>query len=278
MGVVEMYYIFNKSCIGYSHLKSKKPCQDYSASYKDNERMIVTCCDGHGGAQYIRSKVGSKLASDAVINVFKSIDNQLLHNKNKEEMYEKIKLLVLCEYNALVEKDLKKRPIRSRDFKGLKDKEIDTLRYNPLAAYGTTLSGAMLYKDKYIVVSIGDTEALGICKGHIVKLFDNSDDPAGNITYSMCQEDAYLYLRVAIIDKADLDGVLLCTDGLSSPYQSYESFDSSFVRTYFKDLLRSKSTSKIDKQIDKVALSLGVGDDVSLSFIINDKTSIKNFK
>ena len=278
MGVVNMYYIFNKSCIGYSHLKSKKPCQDYSASYKDNERMIVTCCDGHGGAQYIRSKVGSKLASDAVINVFKSIDAQLLRNESKGEVYEKIKLLVLCEYNTLVEKDIKKRPIRSREFKGLKDKAIDTLRYNPMSAYGTTLSGAMLYKDKYIVVSIGDSEALGIHDGHLVKLFDNSDDPAGNITYSMCQEDAYQYLRVVIIDKRELDGVLLCTDGLSSPYQSYESFDKSFIRIYIKDLLRSKSVSKIDKQIDKIASSLGVGDDVSLSFIINDKTPIKYFE
>lgn len=273
-----MYYIFNKSCIGYSHIKNKKPCQDFSASYKDNERLIITCCDGHGGAQYIRSKVGSKLASEAVINVFKGIDNQLLNTKNKEEVCEKIKLLVLCEYNKLVEKDFKKRPIRSRELKGLKDEEIDALRFNPVRAYGTTLSGAMLYKDKYIIVSIGDTEALGINKGHLVKVIDNSDDPAGNITYSMCQEDAYLYLRVAIIDKRELDGVLLCTDGLSSPYQSYDSFDKSFIRTYIKDLLKSKSVSNIDKQINKIALSLGVGDDVSLSFIINDKAPIKYFK
>ena len=274
----EMYYIFSKSCIGYSHLKNKKPCQDYSASYKDNERLIITCCDGHGGTQYIRSKIGSKFASEAVISIFKNLNNNLLNNKNKEEVYEKIKLLVLCEYNKLIEQDYKKRPIRPKELKGLTNSEIDELRLNPTRAYGTTLSGAMLYKNKIVVISIGDTEALGIHRGHLIKLFDNNDDPAGNITYSMCQEDAYQYLRVAIMDKKELDGVLLCTDGLSSPYQSYDSFDRSFIRTYFKDLLKNKSILKIDKQIDNIALSIGTGDDVSLSFFINDKTLIKYYK
>ena len=277
MGVVAVHYLFNKSCVGYSHIKNKKPCQDYSASYRDNEREIITCCDGHGGNQYVRSKVGSRLASEAVITVFKGINNKLLNSQNKEEVYEKIKLLVLCEYNKLVERELAHRPIRSRELKGLTEEEIDTIRFNPSKAYGTTLSGAMLYKDKYLVVSIGDTETLGIHKGKLVKIFDNSDDPAGNVTYSMCQEDVYAHLRVAILDKSSLDGILLCTDGLSSPYQSYENFNKSFVRPTVKNLLENHSLSNVEKHIQRIALSLGVGDDVSLSFIINDKTSHKYF-
>ena len=273
-----MHYVFNKSSIGYAHLKNKKPCQDYSASYKDNERIIVTCCDGHGGAQYVRSKVGSKLASDAVISVFRSLNSRLLNKQNKEEVYEKIKLLILCEYNKLVERELAKKPIRSRELKGLKEEEIDTLRFNPSKAYGTTLSGAMLFKDLYVVVSIGDTETLGIHKGELIKLFDNTNDPAGNVTYSMCQEDVYQYLRVTIVDKNKLDGVLLCTDGLSSPYQSYKNFNKSFVRPNIKQLLKSKSINDIDKSIEQIALSLGVGDDVSLSFILSDNTAMKYYK
>lgn len=273
-----MYYVFNKSCIGYSHLRNKKPCQDYSASYKDSERIIITCCDGHGGDQYVRSQYGSKAASDAVMNVFKSIDNAFLRSYEEDKLIEKIKLLILCEYNKLIEREVSEKPIRRKELEGLKEEQIDALKFNPAKAYGTTLTGALQYKNKYVVVGIGDTETLGIKDGNLIKIFDNSDDPAGNVTYSMCQEDAYQYLRVAILNSKEVDGILLCTDGLSSPYQSYDNFVKSFIRPTFYNLLNSKSTSGIDRSVDQLALELGVGDDVSLAFIFDENVSKRKYK
>ena len=272
-----MHYIFNKTCIGYLHLRNNKPCQDYSSSYKDNERMIITCSDGHGGNIYIRSEVGAKLASIAVNNVFSSIDNHFFAKSNNESMEDKIKLLVLCEFDKLVEREIGNKPIRKSELEGLDEEEIDVLRFNPSKAYGTTLTGAMVYKNKIIAISIGDSECLGIRKGELVKIFDNSNDPAGNITYSMCQEDAYKYLRVTIINSKELDGIFLCSDGLSSPYQSYMNFTSSYLKPLVRNVLKLNSLNEVDKGIDKIALELGVGDDVSLSFILNEKTNIKYY-
>ena len=273
-----MYYSFNKTCIGYSHLKNKKPCQDYSASYKDNERTIITCCDGHGGDQYIRSKYGSKAASDAVMNVFKTINTAFIRGLEEEKLVEKIKLLILCEYNKLIEREVSNRPIRKRELVGLQEEQVDALKFNPAKAYGTTLTGAMLYKNRFIIVAIGDTEALSIRKGSLIKIFDNSDDPAGNVTYSMCQEDAYQYLRVAVLNAKDVDGIFLCTDGLSSPYQSYENLNNSFIKPTTYRLLNTKSCDFVDKSVEKLALELGVGDDVSLAFIINEKTNKRYYR
>ena len=272
-----MEYIFNKTCIGYSHLNSKKPCQDYSASYKDNERTIITCCDGHGGAQYVRSQKGSKAASDAVINVFKTLDYSFL-NGTDDKTNDKIKLLILCEYNRLIEKEISAKPIRKSELANLKEDEADYIRFNQAKAYGTTLSGAMIYRNKLVVVSIGDTETLGVRKGELIKIFDNSEDPAGNITYSMCQEDAYNYLRVAVLPMKNFDGILLCTDGLSSPFQSYDNFNRAFIRPTVRDVLKNKTLSNVDKHVDEIALKYGIGDDVSLSFIISDKVNYKNYK
>ena len=273
-----MYYVFNKTCIGYSHLKNNKPCQDYSASYKDNERIIITSCDGHGGDQYIRSKYGSKAASEAVMNVFKTINAAFLRGLDEEKLIEKIKLLILCEYNKLIEREISVRPIRKKELIGLKEEQVDTLRFNPAKAYGTTLSGVLLYKNKLIVVAIGDTEALVVKKGELIKVFDNSDDPAGNITYSMCQEDAYQYLRVAILDAKKYDAVFLCTDGLSSPYQSYDNLNKSFIKPTIWRLLNSKSMDFIERSVEKLAFEFGVGDDVSLAFIVNKKTKQKYYR
>ena len=273
-----MNFIFNKTCVGYSHLESGRKCQDFSASYSDNERMIITCCDGHGGQQYVRSDVGSRLASDAIINIFKKIDKSFLFGKDDEELQEKIKLLILCEYNKLVEREIASKPIRARELEGLKEEEIDTLRFNPAKAYGTTLSGAMVYKNKLFVISIGDTETLGIKKGELVKLFDNSNDPAGNVTYSMCQEDAFKYLRITILDAKSLDGVILCTDGLSSPYQSYDNFTKSFIRPMVRNVINTKSLVKVGEDVEQIATKLGVGDDVSLSFILSSDTNPKYYR
>lgn len=66
-----MEVFFNKTSIGYKHIKEGKPCQDYSDCYKNDECTILTACDGHGGALYIRSDRGAKFASAAAIKVLK---------------------------------------------------------------------------------------------------------------------------------------------------------------------------------------------------------------
>jgi serine/threonine protein phosphatase PrpC len=273
-----MHYIFNHSCVGYSHLKNNKPCQDYSASYKDNERYIITCCDGHGGEQYVRSQYGSKAASDAVISVFKSLDKSFFLRKDNEQLAEQIKLLILCEYNKYVERELGARPIKNSELLNLNEEEKDVLKLDPEKAYGTTLSGAMIYKNKLIVVCIGDTEALGVRKGKIVRLFDNSNDPVGNVTYSMSQEDAYKYMQVVIMNVKDVDGVILCSDGLSSPYQTYDNFHKSFINPMVKTVLTSQSFQSIFQWVNEIALSKGVGDDVSLSFLLDRSTKAHWYK
>ena len=69
-----MIAYFTKTSIGYSHIKENKVCQDYSASYHDEERTIITACDGHGGDIYVRSHLGSKFASNAVIKVLRELE------------------------------------------------------------------------------------------------------------------------------------------------------------------------------------------------------------
>lgn len=273
-----MLHVFAKTTKGYAHLKDKKPCQDYSACYKDKERTVITCCDGHGGAAYIRSNLGSKMASTAVLNVLLTITPSMIYRVKKEDLENKIKLSILCEWNRMVEEHLTKKKIKKADLKDLDEDQIDSLRINPTKAYGTTLTGAMLLENKLVVVGIGDTEVITFRKGEMFRVFDDEDDPVGNVTYSMCQEDAYSYLRVKVLDFKSLDGIILCTDGLSSPYQSYVNFNESFIKPIVKKILEDKNTIYIDKFIENLASELGNGDDVSLSFIIKDDVVKKYYK
>lgn len=272
-----MDYCFAKTAIGYQHSNNKQVCQDHSLLFKDNNRKIITCCDGHGGNIYIRSSIGSKLASIAIFNIFANITPQLFRLE-EEELENQIKLQILCEWNKLVEQDLANKPLKKSEIDTLTDEEIDTLKNNFVKAYGTTLSGALQLGNKLLVVGIGDTEAMIIKNGQIGKVFDNDDDPAANVTYSMCQEDAFKYIRVKLLEYRDVDGILLCTDGLTGPYQSYYNFNESFIKPMIKRLLDSGSLNHIDTFIDDVASHLGVGDDVSLAFIMKDKVARKYYR
>lgn len=273
-----MLQCYAKSNIGYSHVLNKKPCQDYSALYKDNNRTIITCCDGHGGEIYIRSDIGSHMASNAVINIFNSINKAFFYNLTEEEIENKIKLYILCEWNKLVEQSYSSKSFKKNELEKLSEDQKDILKMNPSKAYGTTLTGALLFGNKLLVVGIGDTECLYLKKGQVLQVFEDENEPVANITYSMCQEDAYKYIKVKILDFKSIDGVILCTDGLTSPYQSYDNFKKSFIAPTIKKIVEDKDIQYIDNFIEKLALNLGVGDDVSLSFIINDKLTLKHYE
>lgn len=272
-----MIYAYTKTSIGYSHINEKKPCQDFSAMYRDKDRIIVTCCDGHGGKIYLRSDKGAQIASSSVVNVFNSLNHAFFYGLSDEEIENKIKLNVLCEYNKMVEQHLSHRPIKKSEISILNEEQIDEIKFNPSKIYGTTLTGAMVLGKKLIVISIGDTECLGLFKGELVKIFNTDDDPVANVTYSMCQEDAFKYIRVKVLDFKQLDAIILCTDGLTSPYQSYDNFKKSFVKPIMKKIVFHNDFNYLDEFIDELALKLGVGDDVSIALITKSELPKKYY-
>ena len=52
---------FHLTAQGASHIKKNKECQDASSSYQDENCAIAIVCDGHGGDDYVRSAIGSKI-------------------------------------------------------------------------------------------------------------------------------------------------------------------------------------------------------------------------
>ena len=263
--------IFNTTYMGYSHKKSGGRCQDFSSSYKDPDKIVVTACDGHGGKLYVRSHLGSRFASLALNKVLLSVAPREVAGFSHEDLCNRLRLAVLCEWNSLVEKDLKKRRIRPHETKKLSEAEIEALRENPQKAYGTTLSGAAVIGNKLVCVSIGDGGAFLLRKGEAEPLFDDSDEPVANVTHSLCSEDAFEHIRVTVREWNASDSVLLCTDGLLAPYQSLANFKLSFVAPTVA-LLKNGETDKIDTFIKELAEEKGNGDDVSLAMIFKKRS------
>lgn len=273
-----MSMFFTKTSVGYSHVTANKRCQDFSASYSDEERSIVTACDGHGGNVYIRSHLGAKFASNAAIDVLREIERTAFHKAKKEAVIENIRLNILCRWNMLVEGHLAKNPIRMSEVTGLTEAEILSLRKNPIKAYGTTLNAAMVLGTKLICVSIGDGGCFLVKSGVVIPAFtEDEDEPVANITYSLCQDDAFSHLSVAVHELTAYDGAVVCTDGMINPYQNLSNFSSGLIAPAIATLNAGKSKS-LEAFVSEVGARLGTGDDVSLGIVVKDKLSSRIYK
>lgn len=273
-----MSIFFTKTEIGYSHINTGKRCQDFSASYSDEERTIVTACDGHGGNVYIRSHLGSKFASNAVIDVLREIERTAFYKAKKEAVIENIRLNILCRWNSLVEGHLTKNPIRMSEVTELTEAEVLSLRKNPIKAYGTTLNAAMILGTKLICVSIGDGGCFLVKSGIVTPAFaEDEDEPVANITYSLCQDDAFAHLLVSVHELSAYDGAVVCTDGMINPYQNLSNFSTGLIAPAIATLSVGKNKS-LEAFVSEVGTKLGTGDDVSLGIVVKDKLPSRFYK
>ena len=51
-----------------------------------------------------------------------------------------------------------------------------------------------------------------------------------NITYSLCQNDAFSHLLVTVHEAASYDGAVVCTDGMINPSQNLANFSKALVK------------------------------------------------
>ena len=273
-----MSIFFTKTSIGYSHVTARKRCQDFSASYSDEERTIVTACDGHGGNVYVRSHLGAKFASDAAIDVLRDLEKNAFYRNKKEVVAENIRLNILCRWNELVGRHMTNNPIRMIETADLSENEVLSLKNNPVKAYGTTLAAAMIMGNKIITVSIGDGGCFLVKGGECISPFpEDEDELVANITYSLCQDDAFSHLQVAVRESSAYDGAVVCTDGMINPYQTLSNFSTGLVIPAIATLYAEKGRS-LECFVADVGAKLGTGDDVSLGIVVKDKLSSRTYK
>ena len=270
-----MAVCYVKTATGASHLKNGRPCQDHSSAYRDGERAIVTACDGHGGALYVRSERGSRFASFALTGALLQTD-KFAFRKSIDTIADALRVRILSEWNRLVEADLNTHPLRAAEMTALTEAQKELLKKDPFKAYGTTMHGAMLFRNRIICVSIGDGGFFLIRGREIAPLFPEDEEQVANLTHSLCEEDAGRYIRIAICAAGRSDGVLLCTDGVINPYGSVENFERSFAAPALAKLARGE-TDALSGFVEDLGREIGTGDDVSLAVLLRER-SLKKYR
>jgi len=253
---------FSATCIGASHLKEGKPCQDYSACWvsANNDQSgfaIAAVADGHGGEPHFRSDRGAVFAVETAI--------------------ERIKEFVMFNNSSLCEADqylimLEKSIIVSWHEKIANDARSDPLDGDLHSPYGTTLIATALTKHYWFAIQIGDGKCVVFNNDKSISQPVTWDERCFlNRTTSLCDEKASGMFRHFYSEETPL-AIFLGSDGIDDtfPMNENEKHLGSFYQSIFDNFVEEglKKGEKQMKQMLPLFTKKGSGDDVSIAGII----------
>ena len=201
-------FSFNSTCIGASHLKEKKTCQDFSA-YKSNPKFaIVAVADGHGGEEYFRSDKGARFAVESAMSCieefFLTNDSPL---NNAEESLKALEATIFISWHEKIINDIKKNPVK-----------IEQKRSDFYTPYGSTLIAAALTGFNWFAIQIGDGKCVVINNDKSFSQPVPWDERCFlNQTTSLCDDDAGCNFR-HFYNKEKPLAVFLGSDGIDDSF------------------------------------------------------------
>ena len=237
------YSVDNVTIRGYAHILAGKECQDSSVSWRGKHYFAAIVCDGHGGDKYIRSAAGSQFACDTgkkIISVFmeclakdKAFRTKFFSSeKSRDTMLEQLANAIIQEWNEIVETDCRDLPITSDPrFELLSDEQKQSVLKENSKAYGTTFLAAVLCKEFYFILKLGDGNVCVIRDGRAEFAETRSaslrdDSLQFNLTTSLCSGMADREFRYAFENTlhGDVRGIILTTDGVINSFASEEAY------------------------------------------------------
>ena len=259
-----------KSIRGANHVRLGQPNQDaifWSLPEKDPVQIIMALSDGHGGSKSFRSGVGASfavhLATTIVRDSLSTLPELATRNDVQEMMCKKTALKIETIWKQAVTWHISRLPF---DFK-----TEDTLDFNPLHPYGTTLIVVAITDQFAIFLQLGDGDILIVSQDKIIdRPFPNDPRILANETTSLCSPNACADFRIAV---RDLEGqhiglILVATDGYSNSF--CENHDFLKAGSDFFSILQSEGAPFIDKRLEiwlTETTDKGSGDDITLGLI-----------
>lgn len=271
---------FDVRSIGASHAKSGKPCQDYSLSAYGEKYAVGIVCDGHGGDKYIRSEIGSKLATEICSEAIKSlfgnrIDNQAAMSKfqpNPETALQQLASFIIFKWREAVETHFTNQPFTPDEFEHLSDKDKVSLNKPDgwVSAYGTTLIAAVRTPNFWFGLHIGDGKCVVVTEtDEYLQPIPWDDKCFLNATTSLCDEKALERFRIYFSAENLPKAIFVASDGVDDTFGADEA-----LHGFYKSVLQLFSEkpfdeAKIELQSFLPGLSAkGSQDDISIAGII----------
>ena len=282
--------VLGVSVIGASHVRKGTDNQDAIALYQGGDfsngvkPAMVAVSDGHGSAKYIRSKMGSKLATKCAIELAKKMhqsDSYLSSKASKgniEDAVRHVKTMFMAEWHKAIDKNYATNPFTDGEQSFLEEncseKDFDSVMSNHRVAYGCTFLCAFAYADLILVLQHGDGDVLGLyADGEVKEIIEPDPRNVGNETMSLCKMGSPLEIQHKIVVGDDLPVMLmLSTDGVSNSFADKIGFYK--ILLGLKDLLVKSDfsigsvDSTLQSELERITED-GSGDDVTVGVLFS---------
>lgn len=266
---------FHLSAQGASHIKKNKECQDASLSYQDDNCAIAIVCDGHGGDDYVRSAIGSKLACAVaeknIKNFILGVDKDTFFS-DPEKHLKNLEASIINGWNESITTYHSTKPFTDNELSMVSEKArkkyVEDGRIE--SAYGTTMVAVAMSREYWFGIHIGDGKCVAINpKGEFKQPIPWDPKCFLNATTSICDSDAIERFRHFYSDKLPA-AVFVGSDGIDDCFSNNEQ-----LYNLYKTVLYSFATSNFKEACEGLADYLprlsakGSGDDVSVAALLD---------
>lgn len=262
--------IAGASVRGAAHCRSGLPNQDAVRFLPDTgagARIVAAVSDGHGSAPHFRSSTGARFATQGATDILAwHLDTQ-----EDDEIEGALVGEIISHWQTSVIADLQANPISEEDniYPGRS-------AYTP---YGATLITVAADENIAILLQIGDGDLLlGYADGSIERPLRDDEGLHGEETYSLCQDDAGQYFRVATMwnqgDHHWPDFIILATDGVAKSFRDNDGFEEAIkhLRTLAHDNW-DETIEALPSWLEEVSRN-GSGDDSTICIAIRTDTNM----
>ena len=266
---------FHLSVQGASHIRKNKECQDSSSSYQDEICTIAIVCDGHGGDDYFRSAVGSKIgcgvAEKNIKNFFHGIDKDAFFSAPEKHL-KNLEASIINGWNESIYTYHSTHPFQEDELVGISDKARKKYTEDGRieSAYGTTMIAVAMSKDYWFGIHIGDGKCVAINpEGEFKQPIPWDPKCFLNATTSICDSDAIERFRHFYSEKLPA-AVFVGSDGIDDCFKNNEQLHNlyktvlySFATTEFED-----ACAGLEDYLPRLSAK-GSGDDVSVAALLD---------
>lgn len=280
--MINDYFAFSATEVGYNHTKISKVCEDASDFYDDEKMHICVVADGHGSDNYPRTEYGSKYAVNAaiesVIDFVNTADPKdvLNDNNNNYCMLNQLAKSILKAWYQSVEEDFNKRPFSEEELSLVSEKykrkyisDNEEERHIE-KAYGCTLILFAVTDEYSFGLQIGDGKCVYIdADGKFSEPIPWDENCQLNVTTSICDSDAIDEFRYFVTENPPT-AVFIGSDGIDDSYASDEE-----LYALYRSILKIFIENGVDigkseiKEYLPVLTKKGSGDDVSVALIMD---------
>jgi hypothetical protein len=275
---------------GASHGRSGLPNQDHVGWREVGESTILCLSDGHGGARYFRSHLGSAFAVEAGLAVLERFLKEAEGLREgargwlliEKEIEEKLPRDIVKDWGERVSGHLAGNQFTAEELARVKEREgeggFQKSEADGRTAYGATFLAVVVAPELIFCLQNGDGDILVIDEDRVARWILPADQRLiANETTSLCEKDAWKDFRTGFQRLAQQAPplILASTDGYINSFSSAEGFLQ--VGSDVLDMARAEGFDYVEKHLEQwleESSERGSGDDISAGLLYRDSLSI----